>query len=373
MIVFLRTSDTGIDSRLRRYVAALQARGLTAATLYWDRSGSAIGLPNVREFRYHAAGYLHRPSFTAAFLILFALFAIWKLWIHRREIELVHAIDLDTAIPALISNRLWGLPYVFDVYDHYADSRGLSGRAARLANWIEHRAMDRADRIILADHARVQQHGLTDLSKLLVVENVPMVEAVSGCGPRVEGPLRIGYLGTLEARFRGIEDMLDLVEAQPDLELELAGTGVLQDLVRARAEGCPRIRYHGPLPHDEGLRLMSDCDLILGLYYRDVANHRFAAPNKYFEHLLLGRALLTSRGTPPGDKVEAEGTGWAVEDGTRGIQEALQLATCQRSLVQLAGKKAAALWQARFADYFERVICGDYVDAVLHSRRPIAA
>ena len=71
------------------------------------------------------------------------LFAIWKLWTHRRQIELVHAVDLDTAIPALVANRLWGLPFIFDIYDHYADSRGLSGRSAWLANWIEHRAIDR--------------------------------------------------------------------------------------------------------------------------------------------------------------------------------------------------------------------------------------
>lgn len=373
MILFLRTSDTGIDSRLRRYVAALQQRGLPAATLFWDRSGSAIGLPNVREFRFHSAGYLHRPSFTAAFLILFALFAIWKLWCHRREIALVHAIDLDTAVPALVANRLWGVPFVFDVYDHYADSRGLSGRAARFANWIEHCAMARAAKVILADQARVKQHGLTDLAKLLVVENVPMVEALPSAPIRSDGPLRIGYLGTLEARFRGIEDVLKVVEESPDLELDIAGTGVLEDLVRASAAGCSRIRYHGPLPHDAGLRLMADCDVILGLYYSDVANHRFAAPNKYYEHLLLGRALLTSRGTPPGDKVETEGTGWAVEDGPRSIQAALEVATRERSLVRQAGSKAAALWQARFAGYFQRAICGDYVDAVLQYRRPIAA
>ena len=373
MIVFLRTSDTGIDSRLRRYVAALESRGLTAATLFWDRGGNAIGLPHLREFRFHSAGYLHRPAFTAAFLILFGLFAIWKLWTHRRQIELVHAVDLDTAIPALVANRLWGLPFIFDIYDHYADSRGLSGRSAWLANWIEHRAIDRSARVILADQARVAQHGLRDLAKLLVVENVPMVEAEASPARKGKGPLRIGYLGTLEARFRGLEDVLQVVEKYTEIEVDIAGAGVLEGQVRAAAARCSRIRFHGPLAHAEGLRLMAECDVILGLYYRDVANHRFAAPNKYYEHLLLGRALLTSRGTPPGDKVEREGTGWAVEDGTRGIQGLLQVLTRDRKQVHEAGTRAAALWQARFADYFERAIRGDYVDAVLQCRRPIAA
>jgi hypothetical protein len=187
-----------------------------------------------------------------------------------------------------------------------------------------------------------------------VIENVPDADqaAFVTSPPSANERLRIGYLGTFEPRFRGLEDLLAVVAADARLELHIGGTGVLEPAITAAAAACPRIHHHGPMAHDRGLAMLAECDILLGLYYGGVPNHRFAAPNKYYEHLLLGRPMLTSTGTPPGDKVRADDSGWVID------------AIAQPAMMAQKGERARLLWQRDYADYFDRVIAGDYVATV---------
>jgi hypothetical protein len=176
--------------------------------------------------------------------------------------------------------------------------------------------------------------------------------------------LTVGYLGTFEARFRGLEDVVAVVEAHEDLALHIGGAGAIEDQIASSAQRCSRIHHYGPMAHRDGLAMLAGCDLILGLYYAEVPNHKFAAPNKYYEHLLLGKPLLTSLGTPPGEKVLRHDTGWAIADGALPLVDAIADMMAKPDVMRVRGRNAAALWRRDYADYFERRIAGDYVRAV---------
>lgn len=377
MLLFLRTSDISIDSRLLRYAAALDRAGIRHAAAFWDRGDGAGKELSIQQFRFaHALQYRHRAQ-TGLWLLWLNLYFVRLLWRERANMSLVHACDLDSAFAAWLASRLTGVPYVYDVYDHYADSRGLEGIWRRLHDWVERIVIRDAALVILADDKRVQQHAAIDPARLLIVENVPALDqrALPDRTPRAarSDRLRIGYLGTFEAQYRGLEDLIRVVEGDPRLELDIAGSGSLHDWIAGVGARCPRVRLHPPLPHDRGMAMMAECDVMAGLYYSAVPNHRFAAPNKYFEHLALGMPLLTSAHTPPGDKVTALDTGWAVADGAAGIAAALDDALTRPGAVADKGRNAAALWRDRYADYHDRVCCGEYVAWVrrlARARRP---
>lgn len=369
MILFLRTSDIGIDAKLRRYAQALRLRGIDHAAMFWDRDGQALGDPKIAELRYKTKHRARRRSHTGLRLIAFNLFMFGKLAALRNRISLVHAIDLDTAIVAWLANCLFGIPYIYDVYDHYQDSRGIVGPPRRVVDWLEALVLHRSRGVILADWSRQSQHRSLKQKRLLIIENVPDADRPKPRPLVCSGPFRIGYLGTLEPRFRGLEDMLAVVKNRSDVIFEIAGSGALQPLVEASATACPRIRFHGPVRHDEGLALMAGCDVVLGLYYDGVPNHAFAAPNKYYEHLLLGRPMLTSTAAPPGRKVEASQTGWAISDGAAAIAAAIDEMLAAPAERRKRGKNAASLWDRNFANYFETAIVGDYVSSVAQAKR----
>jgi glycosyltransferase involved in cell wall biosynthesis len=368
MILFLRSSGLGIDSRLQRYCRALRLGGLAHSALVWDRNGKSLGDGKTQVIRYRAVQRSHSRLGIGWRLICFNLFALRTMWRMRSEIALVHAVDMDTACAACIFQLLSGVPYIYDVYDHYPDSRGLTGWSRAVMDWLEGCVITQSARVILADAERTAQHGPIDRAKLMVVQNVPDLvqrqSTNSSDASIINLHLKIGYLGTLEPRYRGLEDVLDVVAANPCVELHIAGAGALEPLVRKYASVSKRIIFYGALDHRDGMNLLARCDILLGLYYADVANHKFAAPNKYFEHLLLGKPMLTSLGTPPGTKVASEGTGWVIADGTDGIAAALAEMHLNPDVVRKRGEAAAKLWRKNYAAYFEMEIAGHYVDAV---------
>lgn len=366
VIVFLRSSAVAIDSKLRRYCRGLRVAGVGHRALFWHRDSSIAADAEVDSIAYvHPHGKQGKAA-TALALICFNCFALRRMWSMRRELSLVHAIDLDSVGAALVLNRLTGIPFIYDIYDSYPDSRGLTGRARAPFDWLERAAIARASLVIIADQSRLGQHAAIPPAKLLIVENVPDADQAdcAAAPPPAGDRLRIGYLGTFEPRFRGLEDVLAVVAADDRMELHIGGTGALEPVITAAAAACPRIICYGPMAHGDGLAMLAGCDILLGLYYRGVPNHRFAAPNKYYEHLLLGRPMLTSTGTPPGDKVQCHDSGWVVDDGPAPLAQALADAIARPELRAQKGQRAAALWQRDYAGYFGRVIAGDYVAAV---------
>jgi glycosyltransferase involved in cell wall biosynthesis len=369
-IYFLRSADVSIDSRLRRYQMALEQHGQRVRSIFWHRGGPGVSDETPSSIRYVTrTGFGKRQATMFAFAF-FNLFILRSLWRNRKHIGVVHAVDLDTVLPAAVFAKITGIPLVFDLYDSFIDSRSVTGPLRGFLDRLERWAIRQSSLVIIADPPRVAQHPPIPNDKLSVIENVPVVtETLDAASPkRSSAVLRLGYMGTLEAYGRGLEDMCDAVEALPFATLDIVGTGALETSIIARAARCSRIVFHGPKYHAEGLEIMRRTDILVGLYYTIIPNHAFAAPNKYYEHLLLGMPMLTSANTPPGTKVTTNKTGWAVADNKAAIMGALTHAHQHPELVAQYGAAARQIWQSDYAQYFEQAIAGTYcqrIDALM--------
>jgi len=85
---------------------------------------------------------------------------------------------------------------------------------------------------------------------------------------------------------------LEVVSTRENLLLYIAGVGTLQPLVEKYSSQCDRIVYYGILPYQDGLKVMAKSDIIIGMYYKNIENHRYAAPNKFYESLFEAKPLL---------------------------------------------------------------------------------
>jgi hypothetical protein len=365
-VYFLRSADVTIDSRLRRYQLALEQQGRRVRSVFWHRGGPGKSDTTPSTIRYVTrTGFGQRQATMFAFAF-FNVFLFRNLWRNRKNVAVVHAVDLDTVLPAALFARMTGIPLVFDLYDSFIDSRAITGPLRSVLDRLERWAIRQARLVIIADPTRVAQHPPIPDDKLLVIENVPAVQAPLDPKPSRSSSavLRLGYMGTLEAYGRGIEDLCDAVEMLPFVTLDIVGTGALESAITERVARCSRIKFHGPKYHAEGLEIMRTTDILVGLYYTFIPNHAFAAPNKYYEHLLLGMPMLTSLYTPPGAKVTANGTGWAVADNKAAIIKALTEAHQHPALVSQYGATAKQLWQKDYAQYFEHAIAGSYCERI---------
>lgn len=363
-VCFVRSYQIDVDSRLKRYQGTLSRKGVDFVTIYWDRHG--VGGVKQDEVPIAIRAKVGGGASSIVSIIRFQVALLWKLISRRRSYDLLHVVDLDTVLPSFVVSRLFGKPIVFDIYDKYTETRGIGGLAAKLIDGLENYFCNNVDLLILPDEARRRQHSIAAKQNVCIIENVPQLKIhYQECPPFDAEPLRLVYAGVLERTHRGIEDLLKCVSRRSDCSLDIAGFGALSELAREYSDRYPNIHFHGKLSPDACMSLMRESHVIFGMYYKTVPNNLYAAPNKYYEHLILGRPLVTTLGTPPGEKVLLHDTGWVIDEGVDAIDRVLDEMFAARGDISRKGELARKLWlNVFFQLYGENGFDRLYLDAL---------
>ncbi|HBP29279.1 MAG TPA: hypothetical protein DD666_07670 [Advenella kashmirensis] len=352
MIIFVRSFIADFDGKIKKYFALFDKHAVKYHFVGWPR-GTHQKQDSADETYYSRRAQLGGGLRNIVNILLWNCFLFRTLWKKRRQISVVHAIDLDSAACAWLFAKLFRKRVIFDVYDKYTDVRHFPGRLVPLVNRLENFLIQAADLSILADQNRYAQHGLDEhLSNVIVLENVPQEGIRVPLLPEPQHPIKLGYFGVLEPVNRGLEDMLAVVQRHPDkLIFHVVGYGPLAGVFERAAASAPNVVFHGAKSSQEGLAIMGEMDILLGMYYKTVRNHLFASPNKYYEHLMLGRPLVTTVGTPPGQKVSNGHTGWALEEGEDAIARWAE-SLLPENIVEMA-KNARSQWDQVYESYFD--------------------
>lgn len=135
----------------------------------------------------------------------------------------------------------------------------------------------------------------------------------------------LGYFGGLEPD-KGVQVLLDLVPRMPqNWKLVVTGVGSLSSAFRDIAAKHPQaIDFHGAVPHQEVVRLMSTCDAIVNPHAAITEMDNGVFPFKVCEALASGALLIT---TPlPAIDLELEGHIEGFDGSLSGLIQALERA-----------------------------------------------
>lgn len=361
-IILLRSMDMLPDPRVEKYVRFYHENNLDYQLVGWNRA-------NEKQEKKHTL-YFDCPSRYGAGvknlknLLLFNVFLLKTLWKQRITYHTIHACDLDTVMPALFIKLFLRKNVIFDVFDWYSDSRIIPATWFRLVvSTCERLAVHFSDYVILCDEERVRQIPFPfDKKKMIVLPNIPQFESFpTDTKYDTDRPFTISYVGILSTH-RGLEDLLEVVSKCGDIRLSIAGFGELEPLVGQYSANHNQIRYLGKLAYADGLALMQQSDLIVAMYYKSIRNHIYAAPNKYYEALFLGKPLLTTVGTLIGAKTEKYQTGFAIEEGKDAILECL-LHLKQHQL-DIKAANAHQLWMDTYQTLWKDTINSSYRKAI---------
>lgn len=362
-VVFIRSHDISADGRIQKYISILNTAGVPNRAVYWSRGGIAPKHGCDLVFRVNAkVGAGLRNCFK---ILLFNLWVLYKLCRERSTYDCIHAVDLDTIMPARLASVLFNKRLIYDVYDMYSASRNIHGWPGRMLDSLERRWASLADYCILPAKIRALQLQLEAGERVKILENVPANMAVTNFDIQTDSSndqLTFSYVGIFERKHRGIEHLLQFFLSNPNYKLLIAGYGEISSEVESAAKRCENIVYYGAVTHSAAMTLMSSSDAIIGLYYQSVTNHAYASPNKYYEHLMLGRPLFTSAATPPGRLVDEFRTGVTVVDSYEALSGALRAAT--RGELSVMAANARARWDAHYKNYFEEYVVPTYLSMV---------
>lgn len=357
-IVFLRSQIPNADSRLQRYVDIIKEKNIPYLITAWNRENKKI------EGERNTILYSRRAPIGGGVsnifsLILWNLFLFRILWKNRKNYIIIHSIDFDTCIPAYIIAKIFRKKFIFDVYDKYTDARNTPSLVAFFIDKIEKYCCIHCDKLILPDECRIKQLNICKSKKIHIIENVPHSNFNIDTKKENSENLVFSYVGILEERNRGIENLLNAVAQNPSVKLYIAGAGKIESLVKEKAERYPNIVFYGQVSSQKALEILSKSDVIVGMYYKTIKNHLYASPNKYFEHLFLGKALLTTEGTPPGDKVQKYKTGFAIGETEKDIINFIM--NINNDMIKEFSNNAKDLWNNKYYNYQE-ILTKEYLN-----------
>ena len=348
MIVLIRCNDIVSDSRVRKYLDFYQRKGVDYRLIAWDRLGNAEPLPKAVycpvKSKYNQGGM-------AAILdrLKWMWFILRTLFSFKENLH-IHACDLDAAFPAavykMLSRRKTFL--LFDVFDWISDTLDNQGRIVSWAfAFMEWLSVRQADHIIICEPERVRQIPYRIEGRYSVLQNIPSFAQRDFLVEKSEYRfsnqlLTLAYVGS----FTYNRCLAELIEgaAKGCFNLNIAGYGDVQilDLLEKNSQS-PHIHFYGKVSYQEGLCIQYNSDIIYAMYSKMTKNHFYAAPNKYYEAMFVGRPIITTKGIITAEKVEKNGIGYSIEETVKDLTRLVDSLT--RDELEQKATRSTELWK----------------------------
>ncbi len=361
MIIFIRDNEC-FEPRVQNYLRYFDGHAIDYNVLAWDRKGTAEPNPKITFFQRRAE-YGKRIA-NIPNKIAWMFFVSREIWKRRKECCLIHACDIDAILPALLMGHILHKQVVFDIFDWISSLTG-KGAVYKLVEFLQNYAYAHSNAVILCEEERRAQ-ATAQNRRVLVLPNIPdeKVELDKRTLEITEKERKlyaftISYVGVFD-RDRGLENLLASVSQNKNVLLNIAGFGVLDEQVRSYAKKCNNIHYWGRVEYAVGQAIMKNSDVMAAMYHLTSPLHKFAAPNKYYESLLLGVPMITTEGTLVASKVKQYDTGFVLDETKAALQDMFNSPGLQEK-IKHKSSNCRKTWETVYAAYYENFMREKYL------------
>lgn len=364
MILLIRDNEC-FEPRVQNYLHYFMSHNISYHVIAWNRSETAQFDKNI-TFYERRAGYGKRIKNIPS-KIGWMCFVMRQVWKYRKDCDAIHACDIDGILPALIVGKLMGEKVIFDIFDWISSLTG-RGIVYKLVEFLQNFCYKHSDAVILCEEERKAQAKVYN-NTVFVIPNIPDGKTVldpytlaKTAEDLVQYDYVVSYVGVFD-RDRGLENLLDAISNFPNVKLNIAGFGVLDEQVQHYANRCSNITYWGRVDYSAGQAIQKNSSIISAMYHLTSPLHKFAAPNKYYESLVLGVPTITTENTLVGAKVAKYDTGFVLDESADSLRELFQRSDLRQ---QISAKKrnCSDTWASVYKGYYENYMSNQYMKFV---------
>lgn len=364
MILFIRDNEC-FEPRVKNYLQYFEEKDIKYHVIAWNRNGTAVDNAHITFFQRRAE-YGKRLA-NIPNKIMWMLFVIKEIYRRRKECVAIHACDIDAILPALMVGKVLRKKIVFDIFDWISSLTG-KGMVYRVVEWMQNFAYKYSDCIILCEDERKAQAKVTN-KNVLVLPNIPSgkVKFDEETLQKTQGQKKdyeyvISYVGVFD-RDRGLENLLECVSKHANVLLNIAGFGVLDELISDYANSNSNICYWGRVEYAVGQAIMKNSDLIAAMYHLTSPLHKYAAPNKYYESLMLEVPMITTENTLVGFKTKKYDTGFVLDETKESLEQLLVSETLREEII-CKKEKCHNTWNDVYKNYYEQFMESKYMTMI---------
>lgn len=355
MKVLLFRSNNIFASRVNKYVNYYKRAGLDFTAVGWDRGGEGKDVEHY-EFCHYKADR-NKGGFAAMKGHSKWMWFVLKYLRKHKDVTTIHACDLNVAFPAAFFKKFFkkDVVLIFDVCDWFSDNFARYKTLCKILRRMEKFACKQADHIIICEPERRVQISFPLDKEPVVLPNIPEISddwhfEKSEKYTFNNDWITIGYFGGF-SKDRFLPELLDLTKTEK-FNLLIAGYGnkMIEDKCE-EVKGRDNVKYFGRLAMQEGLEMEANADIISTIYCKVNPNHVYAAPNKFYEALYLGKAILTNTGIIVENKVKQHQLGYAIDETPGAFRELIS--QLKKDDVARCGQNSKLLWESTYKDYIK--------------------
>ncbi len=362
MRIILFRSNNILASRVNKYIDYYKKKGLNYTAVGWDRKCEGLQRENFEFLKYKAG--VNVGGIKAVLNHCRWMWFVFYYLLKHRNVSFIHACDLNSAFPAALYKKLFSkrTVLIFDSCDWFSANFAHSKVLASIFERMEKFTCKVADELIICEKERIEQINFPLSKEPLVLPNIPsinstLIESSNNIYKFDNDWPTVAYFGGFsEDRFQ--RELLELVKTEK-FNLLIAGFGTNEiEVLCEEANQLDNVKYFGKVDMKTGLSMSMAADLIYAMYCKVNKNNIYAAPNKYYEAMFLGKAIITTKGTILEKKVIDNVIGYVIEENVEELKTLLNNISKEDAAIK--GNNARLLWEKCYSTYVDNFFKNEY-------------
>lgn len=310
-------NDLSTDQRVHKHCLLLQQAGFEVELVGRLTPTSAPLPPRGYATKRFSLPFWRGPLFYAAYNMRLFLHLLFS------KYDLLFSNDLDTLLPNYLASLIKGIPLVYDSHELFTEVPELDGRPWVKRVWvlIEKNILPKLKYVFTVNQSIAQEYNKRYGVKMTPVRNIPSTQVQFEIKNREQLGLPtnttlIILQGAGINMHRGAEEAVEAMRYVENAHLLIIGSG---DVMEKLGKICTdptlagKVTILGRKPYAELMQYTAVCDIGLTLDRDTNLNYRFSLPNKVFDYIRAGIAVLATNLPEVSAVVNGRGVGMTID------------------------------------------------------------
>lgn len=355
MVHIFRSLPFIADARVKRIASFFEKK----VVYTWEKSTTRSEI--IKDNNIKSFPYCKDKKFKIQKIFLFLLYIFWipfTILTKAKKNDICVFMDFETIMLGYFAARLKGTKVIFDIVDPISQTKIKIKYLQNMIDKIELYYANKSDLTIIPHECRNKfyiNRINSEILNYMIIENVPSfnkldLQTISKF--KKVNKFNLGYFGTLDYKSRGIEWLLDFAKIFPnEINLIIAGQGAMEyELSQVNQNN---IKFLGSFNQNTLPDLYNQIDFTWAYYSPNIDLHKYAAPNKFYEHLHFNCPIITSDIIPQTVDIKQLNSGIFVNINRNDMEYKKEFLEKIKSF-KINSQRISDFWNIKYMNYYQK-------------------